>query len=72
MQKSNSHPLAGKFINNTSQIRQRSDEAINRRHDEFVTVAHIRHAVDKPRAGSLGAVGNLIFKEPVNPAGSIE
>ena len=24
------------------------------------------------RAGSLGAAGNLIFKEPVNPAGSIE
>ena len=72
MQKSNSHTLAGKFINNTAQIRKRTGETVNRRHDELVTVAHIRHTLDKPRAGSLGAAGNLILKEPVNPAGSIE
>ncbi len=35
-------------------------------------VAHIGHTLAKPRALSLGAAGNLIFKEPVNPAGSVE
>ncbi len=38
MQESNSHTLAGKFINNTAQICQRSGETVNRRHDKFVTV----------------------------------
>ena len=72
VQESNGHALVGEFINNTAKIGQRAGEAINRRDNELVTVAHIGHTLPKPGTLGLSVAGNLIFKEPVNTSRRIE
>ena len=72
MQESNSHTLVSEFINDPAKVRKRAGEVINRRDYEFIIVAHIGHTPAKPSALKLSAPGNLIFKEPFNPARGIE